>query len=229
MVTVLLGLGSTLGIWSGPESGSINQDIIRDTIGDIAQIEDWSGSVSSSNSQGLHLLRQASPTRQSESLGGQPGGCLLRNIGVLLACPSPMLPVCSTPWYPPPLSRRGSLAASLSLLLKVVVLPHPVLLWSLGWLLVPLVKPLLPFFSRIPPTGRMPGYGSPSPGMGSVPGPPPGAGVGFRGSPTGPPPYLPRGKERMAPPTSPSQSIARAFPGLSLGCACFDEQHSGPF
>ena len=46
-------------------SGSIN----RDTIGDIAKIEDWSGSVSLSNSQGLDLPGQASPTEQSECLG----------------------------------------------------------------------------------------------------------------------------------------------------------------
>ena len=40
-------------------------------VGDIAKIEDWSGSVSFCNSQGLDLTGQASPTKQSASLGGQ--------------------------------------------------------------------------------------------------------------------------------------------------------------
>ena len=56
-----------------PVSGSINRDII----GDTATIEDWSGSVSLSNSQGLDLPGQASPNKQSESLGGWHGGAYL--------------------------------------------------------------------------------------------------------------------------------------------------------
>ena len=42
----------------------------QDIIGDIAKIKDWSGSVQISNSQGLDLPRQASPKKQTESLGG---------------------------------------------------------------------------------------------------------------------------------------------------------------
>ena len=45
-----------------------------DIIGHNAKIEDWSGSVSLRNSQGLDLPRQASTKKQSESLGGLPGG-----------------------------------------------------------------------------------------------------------------------------------------------------------
>ena len=41
----------------------MNQDII----GDIAKLEDWSGSVQISTCQGLDLPRQASPNKQSES------------------------------------------------------------------------------------------------------------------------------------------------------------------
>ena len=42
----------------------------RDIPGDIAKIEDPSGSVQMSNSHNLDLPGQASPNKQSESLGG---------------------------------------------------------------------------------------------------------------------------------------------------------------
>ena len=57
----------------GPASGSINRDII----GDIAKFEDWSRSVALSNCQGLDLPGHASPTKQSESLGGKFRGASL--------------------------------------------------------------------------------------------------------------------------------------------------------
>ena len=43
---------------------------VNHIIGDIATFEDWSGSVQICNSQGLDMPRQASPNKQSESLGG---------------------------------------------------------------------------------------------------------------------------------------------------------------
>ena len=49
---------------------SLGHYINRGIIGDIAKIEDWSRSVSASNSHGLDLPGQASPTKQSEGLGG---------------------------------------------------------------------------------------------------------------------------------------------------------------
>ena len=47
-----------------------NSVVHRDIAGDIAKIEDPSGSVQTSNSHNLDLPGQASPNKQSESLGG---------------------------------------------------------------------------------------------------------------------------------------------------------------
>ena len=101
-----------------------------------------------------------------------------------------------------------------------------VLLWSLGWCLVPLARPRSQR-GRIPPTGRMPGYGSPSPGFKA---PPSCAGVG---SSPGPPPDPSRCKEHMALPTSDtgpslgpfhaSMLNARALPSNILGPAEVDK------
>ena len=64
------------------------------------QIEDWSGSVSLRNRQGLDLPRQASTKKQSESLGGLPWGAYLGK-SVCLKGPA-------SSWVHFTISRRGS-------------------------------------------------------------------------------------------------------------------------
>ena len=137
------------------ESGSIDRDIVGDTIGTLPKLRTGQGLSHEATARVRICSGQASPTRQSESLGGQPGGCLLRKMGVMLACPSPIPPVCSTPWYPPPLPRWWSTSTCPC----AGPWPRPLLSCSKWWcsrsrfsfgpwvgLLVPWVKPLLPFF-----------------------------------------------------------------------------------